>query len=353
MRLIARALWAPVLALALLLSGCGREAIHKQQAFVFGTLVEVTVYGVDKERAETATGQVLQAFDRMHQLWHPWEPGPMERINAALAEGREAALDPETRAALLDARQYAIASDHLFNPAIGNLVRLWGFHTDSFTPVRPDPAAVARLVRAQPRLTDLDIGERTVQSRNRRVRIDLGGYAKGLALDRATGILRGAGIRNALINIGGNVMALGRRGDRPWHIAIQHPRRAGALAELDLRDGEAVGTSGDYQRFFELAGQRYCHLIDPRSGEPVRHTQAITVLTRGARAGVRSDVLSKPLFVAGPGAWKAMAHRIGQAEVLRVDASGRVEVTPSLAARLSFAPGVVASIVADVVTVPE
>lgn len=263
----------------------------------------------------------------------------MESINAAIAAGRPAEIDSETRAVLLDARQYALASEHLFNPAIGNLVRLWGFHTDTFVPQRPNPVALEKWVHAQPRLTDLEIGERRLTSHNPAVRIDLGGYAKGYALDRAAAILHAAGVQNALINIGGNVMALGQRGDRPWHIAIQHPRRAGALAELDLRDGEAVGTSGDYQRFFELDGQRYCHLIDPRSGEPVRHTQAITVLTEGASAGVRSDVLSKPLFVAGPVRWQTMAKQLKQAAALRIDASGHIEVTPALAQRLTWVPG--------------
>ena len=99
-----------------------------------------------------------------------------------------------------------------------------------------------------------------------RVKLDLGGYAKGYALDRAAEILKSQGIHNALINIGGNVLALGTHGTRPWRVGIQHPRKPGPLATLELRDGEAIGTSGDYQRYFELDGKRYCHLIDPRTG---------------------------------------------------------------------------------------
>ena len=95
------------------------------------------------------------------------------------------------------------------------------------------------------------------------------------------------GIRNALINIGGNILALGQHGDRPWRVGIQHPRKSGALATLDLHDGEAIGTSGDYQRYFMVGNVRYCHLIDPRSGYPVQGVQAVTILTRGAaRRGV-------------------------------------------------------------------
>ena len=113
------------------------------------------------------------------------------------------------------------------------------------------------------------------------MQLDLGGYAKGYALDRAAELLRKQGIHNALINIGGNVLALGQHGNRPWRVGIQHPRKPGALATLELHDGEAIGTSGDYQRYFMLGKVRYCHLIDPRSGYPMQGVQAVTVLTRG------------------------------------------------------------------------
>jgi thiamine biosynthesis lipoprotein len=119
-------------------------------------------------------------------------------------------------------------------------------------------------------------------------------------------------------------------------VGIQHPRRAGALATLELRDGEAIGTSGDYQRFFEFSGIRYCHLIDPRTGWPVDHTQAVTVIARGERAGTLSDVASKPLFIAGPGAWRAMAGRMGIGAVLVVAADGRIAVTREMNDRLSW-----------------
>ena len=176
-----------------------------------------------------------------------------------------------------------------------------------------------------------------MRSRNKAVRLDIGGYAKGYALDRAAEILRRQGIRNALVNIGGNVLALGRRGERPWRIGIQHPRKPGALATLELHDGEALGTSGDYQRYFELDGKRYCHLIDPRSGHPAQGVQAATVLTRGERAGVLSDVLSKPLFIAGVGGWHAAAAQMGATDAMLVDAQGGIHLTAALQKRLEFA----------------
>ena len=119
-------------------------------------------------------------------------------------------------------------------------------------------------------------------------------------------------------------------------MGIQHPRAPQPLAALALYDGEALGTSGDYQRYFELDGRRYSHLIDPRSGAPATGTQAVTVLvTPQAGAGVPSDEASKPVFIAGDD-WAAMARRYGVSHVMRVDADGRVAVTQALFARMKL-----------------
>jgi len=168
------------------------------------------------------------------------------------------------------------------------------------------------------------------------VKLDLGGYAKGYALDRAAAILKQQGINNALINIGGNVLALGSHGKRPWRVGIQHPRKPGALATLELRDGEAVGTSGDYQRYFEVEGKRYCHLIDPRNGHPVQGVQAVTIITHGSRAGLLSDASSKPLFISGVTGWRTAANKMQLDEALLIDANGVVHLTAAMQKRLEF-----------------
>ena len=202
-------------------------------------------------------------------------------------------------------------------------------------------AARAAWQHAAPSIADLRIAGGKVSSAKREVALDFGGYLKGVALDRAAAALREAGIANALINIGGNVMALGSKHGEPWRVGIQHPRQPGALATLQLHDGEAIGTSGDYQRFFELDGKRYCHLLDPRSAAPVTHTQSLTVLIRaGEGTGMRSDAGSKPLFIGGREEWRRLARKLEVADVLRVDADGSIQVTRLFAGRLKFEAGV-------------
>lgn len=316
------------------LAACSPPPLHQQQAYVFGTLVEVSIHGAPEAQARQATAAVLARFDELHRTLHAWQPSTLSRLNAALARGEQAAVSPELAAMLRDAQALSNQSGDLFNPAIGGLIALWGFHADLPQANVPDAAAIAAWVGRQPRMADLAIGNDTVSSGNPAVQLDLGGYAKGRALDDAVAILKAHGIANALVNIGGNVIALGAHGDRPWRVGIQHPRQPGTLATLDLRDGEAVGTSGDYQRYFEAGGHRYSHLIDPRSGRPATGMQSVTILVSGKGAGMRSDALSKPLFIDGAARLADNAAQLGVGTYLAVDAAGRIHVSPAMKARL-------------------
>jgi FAD:protein FMN transferase len=320
------------------LTACTKPPIVEQESFVFGTLVQVKVWGEDKQHASEAIGKVLREFDRLHKVLHAWQPSELTALNAALAKGESANVSAELAAMLRDASEHAARAEHLFNPAIGKLVALWGFHNDEYKPALPDRAQVNALVKADPRMSDLTIQGESVRSAKREVQIDLGGYAKGYALDRAAEILRNDGIKNALVNIGGNIIALGEHGNRPWKIGVQHPRKRGsAIAAVELYDGEAIGTSGDYQRYFELDGKRYCHLLDPRSGQPAQGVQSLTVIApRGAAAGVLSDVASKPAFIADKDGLRAAAKKMGVEMVMRIDAQGAIQITKTFRKRAEF-----------------
>jgi thiamine biosynthesis lipoprotein len=328
-----------ILALLFSLSACSKPApTYQEQSYVFGTLVEISIVGESDEHARLATRAVLQEFQRLHNLLHAWQPSELSALNTAIAQGKSLSIAPEIFALLQDATQVSTQSDGLFNPSIGGLIQTWGFQADEFKAVLPDQIQLKKLVDAKPQMTDLIFSAgNKISSRNATVRLDLGGYAKGYALDRAAAILKQQGIHNALINIGGNVLALGKHGDREWRVGIQHPRKPGPLATLILHDGEAIGTSGDYQRFFEINGQRYCHLIDPRTGFPVQGVQAVTILTHGETAGLLSDASSKPLFIAGVAGWRAAAQQMKITEALLIDQQGIVHLTTAMQNRLEFA----------------
>jgi thiamine biosynthesis lipoprotein len=327
--------------LALLLAACGHPVPVAQEAYVFGTRVEVQVAGVAEAEAQAALGEVLREFDRLHRAYHAWQPSELTALNEAIAAGRPHKVSAELAGLIRTAQRLAGQGDGLFDPGIGRIIALWGFQSDEFKPALPDAAALQQLVAAKPSIADLSVADDgTVTSKNPDVALDFGGYLKGVALDRAAALLKRRGIHDALINIGGNVLALGSKGGVPWRVGIRHPRvelaGEGVIATLELHDGEAIGTSGDYQRFFELDGKRYCHLIDPRTGAPAQGTQSLTVLIPpGADAGMRSDVLTKPLFISND-RWRELARRLDVTQVLRIDAQGRVYVTPAMQARLHF-----------------
>ena len=334
-------------AFVLLLGACGKEPLYQEQAYVFGTQVDVSIYGEDEAKSRLAVATVMHEFQRLHDLLHAWKPSELSALNTAFAQKKSKLVSSEMASMLQDAARMSTQSGGLFNPAIGGLIQTWGFQADDFKAILPDEKKVAALVRANPQMSDLIFATENlspadgnqgvaVSSHNPAVKIDLGGYAKGYALDRAADILKQQGIHNALINIGGNVMALGQHGSRAWRVGIQHPRKPGPLATLDLRDGEAIGTSGDYQRYFELNGKRYCHLIDPRNGYPAQDAQAVTILTHGQRAGLLSDGSSKPIFISGLQGWRAAARQMDMPEAMFIDTDGIVHVTVALQKRLEF-----------------
>jgi thiamine biosynthesis lipoprotein len=328
-----------LLAAALLsFSGCGREPLYQSQSYVFGTLVDISIYGEPEARAKAHTAHIQREFQRLHDQLYAWQAGSeLSRLNAAFAAGRSAPVSAELAGILADATLYSAASHGLFNPAIGHLIQAWGFQRDDFTPIRPDPQKIRALVYANPQMTDLRIEAGVIASRNPAVRLDLGGYAKGWALDLAAEYLGREQVPGALVNIGGNIIAVGRRGDRPWRVGIQHPRQPGPLATLDLPDGWAIGTSGDYQRYFEMNGLRFCHILDPRTGTPVQGVQAVTALIPpGPQAGTLSDVGTKPVFIRGLSGWREAARAIGVQHVLLIDGQGRIHVTQALRQRLKF-----------------
>ncbi len=325
--------------IATALSACGSGPSPAIESYVFGTMVSISLPDQSAERAQQLASEVNHEFSQLHQQLHAWQSdSELSQLNRAIAAGQSMQVSPLLAHMLRQTQQLSAQSDALFNPAIGQLIGLWGFHRDEFSPVKINPEHIQRLLNTHPDMSQLHIDGQQISSSNSAVQLDFGGYAKGYALDVAANYLRTQGVRNALVNIGGNIIALGQHQQRAWQVGIQHPRQSGTLATVDLPDGWAIGTSGDYQRYFMLEGQRYCHIIDPRSAYPVQATQSVTVLIPpSASAGVLSDVASKPIFIAqDESARVRAAKQMGVDHFLIVDANGDIFISAAMQKRLHW-----------------
>ena len=325
--------------LCVLLSSCSKtEPLYNSQSYVFGTLVDITIYGETETKAQQISNQIFQDFQALHVRLHAWKPSKLKTLNAAFAQGKTPVIvDADIANMITDATTLSAQSKGAFNPSIGGLIEVWGFHDDEFKPKQIDVNKIKSLVQAKPQMTDIVIDKGKVFSNNQNVQLDLGGYAKGYALDSALVYLQKQGVKNALINIGGNIIALGKHGNKPWRVGIQQPRKPNAIATLNLENGWAIGTSGDYQRYFELAGKRYCHIINPATGYPAEGVQAVTVLIApNKNAGVLSDVASKPIFIAKPQARAATASQMGVENFMVIESQNKIYLSPSIAKRLTW-----------------
>lgn len=311
---------------------------YRETIYVFGTLVEIVVRGETAGKARAAVAEIARLFERLHVDWHAWKPGgELARLNEALARGETSKVGGELASLLKLAQQLNVQSEGLFEPAIGRLIAAWGFHRDE-PPTGPPPAqeTIAQLVAAQPTLKDLVFEGNTVGSGNRAVRIDLGAVGKGAALDLAAAVLKRHGIENAVLNAGGGINVLGKYADRAWRIAIRDPLGWQAIAALEMRPGESLHTSGNYERYFEHDGERFSHLLDPRTGRPVADIVSASVLhTDGAVA----DAAATALAVAGPKDWGRIARRMGVELALLIDSGGKLFMTPAMERRLQFHKG--------------
>jgi len=324
------------------------EPLYHTQSYVFGTLVDITIYNEDADRARSLSNQVLQNFQSLHNRLHAWKPiyegkpSELGQLNSSFEHGHKIKnISPDLIAMLADAKLLSAKSHGLFNPTIGHLIGAWGFQRDEFSEVTIDDKKIKALVKSNPSMSDIVLESNTVYSKNSTVKLDLGGYAKGYALDLAAQYLRKQHVKSALINIGGNIIAIGTHGDKPWRVGIQHPRAPTAIATIDLPDGWAVGTSGDYQRYFMQNGKRYCHIIDPRTGYPAQHTQSVTVLVppqpaNQTQAGVLSDVASKPIFIELPQNRSKAAQELGIENFMVIDDQANVFVSKNMVKKLNW-----------------
>ncbi len=311
---------------------------YKTAIFSFGTLIQVEVSDVNESQAQKIFKAIEDDLKRMHVLWHPWQSGPMGRTNSLCGMAGTFSAPTSVIPLVIKAKQLAIQSEHLFNPAIGNLVKLWGFQQDSFdknTPPADDK--IQALLKANPRMTDITIKGVRFTCRNPAVRIDLGGIAKGYALEKIIDNLKqNFQVKNIMISAGGDLKAIGRHGERPWVIGIRDPLatdKQTAIATVKAKSGDSVFTSGSYERYYLANNKRIHHIIDPRSGYPAKGSLSVTVIHPDATT---ADAAATALFVAGPNQWIKLANKMGIKYVLLIDDKNNIHVTQAMLDRVEF-----------------
>ena len=299
--------------------------IHQRSGLLMGTFVTLKAAG---SKAPAALDAAMAELARLERLLSYNDPASeVSKLNAS-AGGPPVELDPEVIAILEDAQRFSRLSGGKFDVTSAPLVDLWGFRPEVAQRNTPAPADIARaLLLVDYAELVVSAADRTAQLRRPGMRVDLGGIAKGHAVDRVVAILREHGVRAAIVDVGGNVHALGTRPNgTPWRVGIQHPRDTQALLGVLSLTKDGVATSGDYQRFFEVDGRRYHHILDPHTGYPAETMAAISIV---ASSGRQADGASTAAFLLGPVAGLDLVAELGL-EAILVNLDGEVEVTAGL-----------------------
>ncbi|MFP3042512.1 FAD:protein FMN transferase [Treponema primitia] len=278
----------------ILFPGCSAP-IPSRSEFVLGTVCSISLY--DRGRQSV----YRKIFDRLREIENLMsaniEDSDLGRINRAA--GIEAvAAHPDTIMVLKRAIRFAELSGGAFDPSIGPLVKLWGIGSDAGRiPEEHEIAGVLPLVNWKDIV--IDEAASTVFLKQPGMGLDLGAIAKGYAADEAVRIIRAAGIKRALIDLGGNILAYGSKRDRrPWRVGIQNPVEGrGAYFGIAEVENKTVVTSGVYERFFESDGKRYHHILSTRDGYPV--DQGLLSVTIIGHSSMDADALSTSLFALG------------------------------------------------------
>jgi thiamine biosynthesis lipoprotein len=311
------------------------EPTYQSEIFAMGTRIAQRVTGANGQAAIDEVAAKMKSLEEMMTFWLP--SGNVHQINKN-AGIRNVELDPATIKVIRKSLQVAELSGGAFDITVGPLVRLWA----SKVPQREVPSA-EELRKVLPLINykDVHVDERTGGLKRAGQMVDLGGIAKGYAGDVAIDIYKKHGIRSAFVNLGGNVIALGSKPDgSPWTIGIRNPRPGeGAppgeqvLGFIAVTD-KAVTTSGDDQRYFEKDGQRYHHIVDPRTGYPARSgLMSVTLVTPSS---FDADAFDTAVFILGLEKGKELVRKLGNMDAIFVTTDKKIHVTDGLKAAFTF-----------------
>ncbi len=300
---------------ALACSSAEAEWLKRQQD-IMGTRISVELWHKDPATAQSCSEQVFAEMHRIDALMSPYQDASEISFINNNAAASTVSISAEVAAIIERSLYFSRLSDGAFDITYASI----GYHYDYRSRQQPtDRFIESNLASIDYR--HIQLTDHNLHFANTGVRIDLGGIAKGYAIDRAADIIRDCGISEAMVSAGGDSRILGEKRGQPWIIGIQHPRKQNALAlRLPLSD-TAISTSGDYQRFFIHDGQRIHHIINPLTGRSAEASWSVTVTGPDATT---TDALSTTVFVLGHEKGLALIETLNDIDAIIIDKHGRV-----------------------------
>jgi thiamine biosynthesis lipoprotein len=309
----------------LLLPALAHAEWHFREEAIMGTRVAVELWSEDAALATRAMDAVIAEMRRTDELMSTYKPeSQLSQVNAHGYE-RPVKVDPGIIEVVTRSFEFSRLSDGAFDVTYASV----GFLYDYRARQHPSGEQIAAALPAVDwRQVEVDTQAGTIRFRKPGMRIDLGGIAKGHAVDRSIALLRTLGIEHAMVNAGGDTRLLGDRRGKPWVVGVRDPRNEGRMVMRLPLENEAISTSGDYERYFEENGVRYHHILVPGTGQSAREVRSATIIGPDATL---TDGLSTSVFVLGVERGMQLVSRIPGVEAVIVDRDGRIFYSDGLA----------------------
>jgi len=290
-----------------------------------GTMIEIILMDDDEGSADQAVLQAFQEMKRIETLMSSWiDSSDVTRINRSA--GKEwVKVSPETMEVIKKAKEISELSEGAFDITVAPLVDLWRKAREKKTPPSVEDVK-GKLDLVNFRNIGIDPKGR-VFLKKEGMAIDLGGIAKGHAVDKAFNVLRSLGYNNLIVNAGGDLRIGGTKNNQPWSIGIQNPREPQKILTTIPLSDVAVATSGDYQKFFIYQGKQYHHIVNPKNGFPTEGCQSVTIVTKDC---ITADGLATAIFVLGPKKGYALCQKLDGVDCLIVYEEGKIIRSPNL-----------------------
>jgi thiamine biosynthesis lipoprotein len=331
-RYVVNILWCFLL--LAILSACTyeKEKIYKKSTIMMDTVITISVVSHSKDHAEHAINSAFLEIKRLEALFDFYSPdSEVSRINEHAGLSR-VKVSPDMLTVLERASFVSEKTGGAFDVTTGSLLMLYDFSHGR----KPQQRVIEKyLPLVQYKAVHIDSKDSSVFLEKKGMLIDLGGIVKGYTADRAVETLKRAGILSGLVAVAGDIKAFGLKPDeRPWKIGIKDPRGEGTddiIATLDLKD-RSISTSGDYERYFILDGERYHHLLSPTTGYPVHTCQSVSII---AEEGVLADAFATGVFILGPEKGLAVVEKMGFDGVI-IDKKGTIHVTSDIREKIEL-----------------